>query len=166
MDEASARALADMLCRQQRAAWLGERYDAENELGTELLNAAFLRYGLVGIDLVVSGPDGVEWADHRGLFALAGQPPVPASAPEAAALGAGRVGWGQVSLAEPDPTGAAAPDVAGLRWAIEWRSELKRREATAVVRAILLADGAPDAAFVRRAVGAPAPAPTIPVILP
>ena len=162
-------------------AWLAERYDREKELGTVFLNGAFQQFGVAGVGLSLAGPDGVEWAAHRGLWAIDGEGSVaPTDAlsvagPEAAG---GRVGWGQVTLTVPPDAAAAdeppdAPPEAppalapAPRWAIEWRREVSRREATATLRLLVLADGAPDAAFVRHAVGAPATTPvTIPVQIP
>lgn len=151
---ANEAALRDMLCRQQLGAWNAERFEAEEDLGPQLLNGAFLAFGVAGIDLSLAGPDGVEWADHRGIWAFPTLPdrPAPVPATEGIALGAAKLGWGLVDVGG----GGTEPD---LRWALERSATSRRREATATVRVFLLVEGTPDAAFVRAAVaGEPAPA--------
>jgi hypothetical protein len=165
MSEASGAALQETLCRQQEAAWRSERHEAEEALGVKLLNGAFQRFGVAGVSLSIAGPDAVEWADSRGIWEVGGGEAVAPSDPGALAWGegeAGRIGWGQVTLGDgAEPAGEPV-------WAIEWRSEVERREAAATVRLVLLAEGTPDAAFVRRSVGSEDEPPPvrIPVLIP
>lgn len=143
--EAQREALTASLCRQQQALWAADRHEEEQKQGTELIMGAFQHYGVVGASLSLAGPDGVEWASHRGVTELVGELSVPAEGSGLHDERGAQLGHGQVDL-RLDPN--APPE---LHPALEWLHVLRRREATATVRVFVQLDGHPSAAYVRQA---------------
>ncbi|MEQ1507663.1 MAG: hypothetical protein ABMB14_35865 [Myxococcota bacterium] len=136
LTEDQGKALTRELCEQQQYQWRIDRYTQEDELGTEILNGSFRAFGVVGVELTVTGPDGVEWSDHRGVWQFVSGTAAVDAAPTPRGW---QLGYGTVEIGAETPANA-----------LEWRMVAKRREASATIRMFLLADGTPDAAFVQR----------------
>lgn len=133
------------LCRQQATLWETSRREAEEKLGTELLTGAFLHYGVVGVSLSISGPDGVELQDHRGITTFANDDSAPAATSQILDPRGDLLGHGLVDLrTEPEEPPALHP-------ALEWRHTTRRGDASAEVQLFVQIDGHPDADFVRHA---------------
>ncbi|MEQ1564363.1 MAG: hypothetical protein ABMA64_01910 [Myxococcota bacterium] len=155
------------LCHQQEALWHADRHEAEEEYGTRWLNTMLQSFGVVGVELTIASGGAVEWSDHRGLYTLSeftADPPPPIEG-EGRGEGAGgavravngrrrgdaTLGWGTVvvGLASSTPGEVQAEP----HPALEWRLERTYRQSTVTARLLLLADGTPDAAFLRQAAG-------------